>query len=101
MGGETRVRCAIQLFQSSTPKASKRNIIKAKRPACRRGRTGGCVDGKPVGAILLACTVLWAAEATAPLGTYTAVERRHWAFQPRQQPSVPAFTGAEGAWVKN
>ncbi len=27
----------------------------------------------------------------APLGKYTAVERRHWAFQPRSNPAVPQF----------
>jgi hypothetical protein len=42
------------------------------------------------------------AENIAPLGTYTAVERRHWAFQPRAQPAVPQFTAsADKAWVKN
>ena len=42
------------------------------------------------------------AETTAPLGTYTAVERRHWSFQPRQTPAVPTFTApGEKAWVKN
>ncbi len=29
------------------------------------------------------------AEDRAPLGTYTPVERRHWAFQPRATPAVP------------
>ncbi len=58
----------------------------------------------PTLAILL--TLLTAAqtiaETTAPLGTYTAVERRHWAFQPRMTPAVPAFTDpADRAWVKN
>ena len=42
------------------------------------------------------------AETTAPLGTYTAIERRHWSFQPRQAPAVPTFTTpADKAWVKN
>ena len=42
------------------------------------------------------------AETTAPLGTYTAVERRHWSFQPRQTPEVPVFTASgDQAWVKN
>jgi len=37
----------------------------------------------------------------APLGTYTAVERRHWAFQPRKDVTPPVFTDAAGkAWVK-
>jgi len=38
----------------------------------------------------------------APLGVYTAAERRHWAFQPRKDPTPPAFTlPAEKAWAKN
>jgi len=42
------------------------------------------------------------AETTAPLGSYTAVERRHWAFQKRAMPVVPVFTAAvDKAWVKN
>ena len=45
---------------------------------------------------------LWAAEETvAPLGTYTAGERRHWAFQPRKDTPPPTFTDpADKAWVK-
>ncbi|MFN0101883.1 MAG: DUF1549 and DUF1553 domain-containing protein [Bryobacteraceae bacterium] len=40
-------------------------------------------------------------ETTAPLGTYTPVERRHWSFQKRQTPQIPAFTApADKAWVK-
>jgi hypothetical protein len=36
------------------------------------------------------------------LGTYTAVERRHWAFQPRSQPNIPRFTDAAArSWVAN
>ncbi|MEO8372809.1 MAG: DUF1549 and DUF1553 domain-containing protein, partial [Candidatus Solibacter sp.] len=38
----------------------------------------------------------------APLGVYTAAERRHWAFQPRKDPAPPAFTlAADKAWAKN
>jgi hypothetical protein len=34
--------------------------------------------------------------------TYTAAERRHWAFQPRSNPSVPQFTAkADQQWVRN
>lgn len=33
----------------------------------------------------------------APLGAYTAVERRHWAFQPRQKVSPPAITDK---WIR-
>ena len=53
-------------------------------------------------AILSACMMLAAAEApVAPLGVYTAAERRHWAFQPRKDPTPPAFTTpADKAWVK-
>jgi hypothetical protein len=38
----------------------------------------------------------------APLGVYTAAERRHWAFQPRKDPAPPTFTlPAEKVWAKN
>jgi hypothetical protein len=38
----------------------------------------------------------------APLGTYTPVERRHWAFVKRSQPEVPKFTtAADRAWVRS
>ncbi|MBK7930169.1 MAG: DUF1549 domain-containing protein [Bryobacterales bacterium] len=33
---------------------------------------------------------------------YTATERRHWSFQPRSQPAIPAFTAPrDKSWVKN
>lgn len=42
------------------------------------------------------------AETTAPLGSYTAAERRHWSFLKRQTPAIPAFSAApDKAWVKN
>jgi len=45
---------------------------------------------------------MMAAEDIAPLGTYGAAERRHWAFQKRSNPKVPKFTAAaDQAWVKN
>ena len=46
--------------------------------------------------------ILAAAEVpVAPLGVYTAAERRHWAFQPRKDPTPPAFTApVDKAWVK-
>jgi hypothetical protein len=46
--------------------------------------------------------ILAAAEVpVAPLGVYTAAERRHWAFQPRKDPTPPAFTTpVDKAWVK-
>ncbi|HWB96530.1 MAG TPA: DUF1549 domain-containing protein, partial [Bryobacteraceae bacterium] len=51
---------------------------------------------------LAAVSVLLAAEAVAPLGTYRPVERRHWAFRPRVEPAVPAFsTPADRAWARN
>jgi len=55
-------------------------------------------------ALLSALVVFHAAaeETVAPLGTYTAVERRHWAFQKRTTPEVPAYSDpADQAWVKN
>ena len=57
---------------------------------------------KRFAAILTACMILAAAEVpVAPLGVYTAAERRHWAFQPRKDPTPPAFTAPiDKAWVK-
>ncbi len=43
--------------------------------------------------------LLGAAEAVAPLGKYTAGERRHWAFQPRKEVKPPDFAGEK--WVRN
>jgi hypothetical protein len=40
---------------------------------------------------LIPAALLAAAESTVPAERYTAAERRHWAFQPRQQPSIPKF----------
>src|SRR5215472_5427983 len=36
----------------------------------------------------------FAGESLAPLGTYTPLERRHWAFRPRSHSEVPKFTDA-------
>jgi hypothetical protein len=45
--------------------------------------------------------LLWAAEGVSP-ESYTAAERRHWAFQKPLSPEVPPFTSsADRAWVKN
>src|SRR6185295_9469442 len=57
---------------------------------------------KQIVAILAAAATLAAAdESVAPLGTYTAAERRHWAFQPRKETAPPSFTlAADKAWVK-
>jgi hypothetical protein len=53
--------------------------------------------------LLVSILVATAAEETvAPLGTYTAGERRHWAFQPRRDTPPPAFSDAEAsAWIRN
>jgi hypothetical protein len=49
-------------------------------------------------ALLAAVSLLTAAEdAVAPLGSYTAAERRQWEFQPRKDPAPPAISDA---WVK-
>ena len=52
---------------------------------------------------LLVPFAAFAAEASiAPLGTYTAVERKHWAFQPRLNPTIPTFQKPEDkAWTRN
>jgi len=56
---------------------------------------------KPAGLGIFIFSLLIAAESTAPLGTYTPVERRHWAFVKRSQPEVPKFTAAaDRAWVR-
>ena len=49
--------------------------------------------------LLLAAT----GNAVAPLGKYTAAERRHWSFQPRPQHiAAPAFqNAADKAWTKS
>jgi hypothetical protein len=53
-------------------------------------------------ALLASAALLIAADETlAPLGTYTAVERRQWEFQARKDPQPPAFSDAsDKAWVK-
>jgi Protein of unknown function (DUF1553)/Protein of unknown function (DUF1549) len=57
---------------------------------------------KRLGLCLFVVSLLIASESTAPLGTYTPVERRHWAFVKRPQPEVPKFTAAaDRAWVRN
>ena len=51
--------------------------------------------------VLTLCLQLTAA-TIAPLGKYTAVERKHWAFQPRSNPLVPQFDlAAHKTWVRN
>jgi len=57
---------------------------------------------KPVALGIFVISLLIASESIAPLGTYTAVERRHWAFVKRSTPQVPIFTEpAARAWVRN
>ena len=57
---------------------------------------------KPVGVGIFVFSLLIASESIAPLGTYTPVERRHWAFVKRSQPEVPKFTAAaDRAWVRS
>ena len=42
------------------------------------------------------------ATAAAADETYTAAERRHWAFQPRAHPAIPSFSPpADRQWVRN
>ena len=53
---------------------------------------------------LLALTICLelVAATVAPLGKYTAVERRHWAFQPRSNPVLPKFEStADKNFVRN
>ena len=52
--------------------------------------------------VLASAALLFAAdEALAPLGTYSAMERRQWEFQPRKDQTPPSFTDAAAkAWVK-
>jgi hypothetical protein len=45
-------------------------------------------------AACLAVAALTGADV-APLGTYTAAERRHWAFRERARPEIPAFVDAD------
>jgi Protein of unknown function (DUF1553)/Protein of unknown function (DUF1549) len=57
---------------------------------------------KPIGVGIFVLSLLIASDSIAPLGTYTPVERRHWAFVKRSQPEVPKFTlAADRAWVKS
>ena len=54
-------------------------------------------------AILIAGATFAASVETtvAPLGTYTAAERRHWAYQPRKDAQPPAFTDAAAKrWIR-
>ncbi len=44
----------------------------------------------------------FASDSVAPLGKYSSLERRHWAFVQRSTPVVPVFeTAVEKAWTKS
>ena len=46
------------------------------------------------------CSATLAAESIAPLGTYTSMERRHWAFRQRAHPEIPKFReAADQKWA--
>src|SRR5712691_8622973 len=65
-------------------------------------RRSCCVRLKPLGLGVFVFSLLIASESIAPLGTYTLVERRHWAFVKRSQPEVAKFTAAaDRVWVRN
>ena len=52
--------------------------------------------------VLALVSLALASDAIAPLGTYTATERKLWAFVKRSTPAVPAFTApSDKAWVTN
>jgi hypothetical protein len=53
-------------------------------------------------AVVASLVTAFASDTIAPLGKYTDLERRHWAFVRRSMPVVPTFpTQPEKAWVKN
>jgi hypothetical protein len=59
------------------------------------------IVGLALAGVALVGLAIAADEPIAPLGTYKPAERRHWAFQPRQNAAPPTFTGAaDKAWVK-
>ena len=52
-------------------------------------------------AFFVATVVFAAVTDVAPLGVYTAPERRHWAFQPRANVAPPALNDAAAkAWIR-
>src|SRR2546423_4899491 len=54
-----------------------------------------------VAAVIPVISATEPAAPLAPLGKYTAAERKHWAFQPRAHPQVPVFGDAAGrAWAR-
>jgi hypothetical protein len=59
------------------------------------------LSGKSLIALVAAGALFAEDVPVAPLGTYTAAERRHWAFQPRKDVAPPVFTApADKSWVK-
>src|SRR5437870_5016422 len=70
-------------------------------------RPGGLSHSAKCRTGLLACLglilfpLLCAAEEFASLPAYKPAERRHWAFQPRQDIKPPTFTtAADTAWIR-
>src|SRR4051794_33863597 len=56
---------------------------------------------RSVFALGMSASLLLQGAFVAPLGRYTAAERKHWAFQKRSNPAVPTFTDAASAvWAK-
>ncbi|MEZ5402723.1 MAG: DUF1549 and DUF1553 domain-containing protein [Bryobacteraceae bacterium] len=54
-----------------------------------------------IAGVAATATLLAASSSIAPLGTYKPVERRHWAFRARTDPSPPSFDDAAGKkWVR-
>ncbi len=52
-------------------------------------------------ATLVVVSLAFAADAVAPLGTYSEIDRKQWAFTKRANPTPPALTAvAAKAWVK-
>jgi hypothetical protein len=46
------------------------------------------------------CSATFGGESMAPLGTYTPLERRHWAFRPSAHPEIPKFgAAADQKWA--
>src|SRR5436190_5656020 len=62
------------------------------------------MSSNPMIRAILASLISWSmlASSVAPLGKYTAVERKHWAFQPRSNAPIPQFElPADKAWIKS
>ena len=57
---------------------------------------------RAVALAMAAASLLGAMQPVAPLGKYTASERRHWAFQRRARPAIPAFSDSkDSAWARS